>query len=418
MDHLTPYYKNLLAGFIRDEVTAEQAEELLLFIGQHPGKYKEILDDPAIQELSAQQAQASELTLSAQADTRIKQQVLAHAGLKTGAGKIFLLHKWGWVAAAVLLVGATTAITMLRNRTVHPITIAQGVSEIPAPQVNKAVITLANGDQVLLDSATNGSLAVQGDVTVIKQANGQIAYQLVAGSAAKALQYNTLNNPRGSRIVNISLSDGTKIWLNAGSSITYPVIFTGNERKVKINGEGYFEVASLSAIPGESGSTKDGKRSFIVEKNDMQVIVLGTHFNVSAYDGEAIRTTLLEGSVKVLQQGASNAIAPGNSVVIRPGQQATLTPGNDGIQVLQADTDKVMSWKRGAFNFDDKSFTTVMKELERWYDIQVVYEGKVPNVAFTGELKRTTSLNSIIRILSNYNVQLKLEGQQLIVQQP
>jgi len=399
MDHPTSYYKDLLAGFIRDEITAEQAEALFSFIEQHPDTYKEMLDDPAIQQLSAGQAQASGLTLSAQADTRIREQVLAHTGLEMGAGKVFRLRRWGWAAAAVLLIGATTLITVLRNRTAHlPATIAQGASNIAAPQVSKARVTLANGRVIALDSLSSGLLAQQGSIRLVKLAGGQVAYQSATGETFYEMQYNTLTNPRGSKVVDMQLSDGSRIWLNAGSSITYPVAFVGNERKVELKGEGYFEVA------------KDAARQFIVTANGVNTMVLGTHFNVHAYE-EQTKVTLLEGRVKVARQGQVDS-----GIAIRPGQQV-LAGGAGQLQVTgNIDPAAVMAWKNGVFNFDGMKVRQAMAELERWYDIDVTYEEGVQEVKVFGEIDRNLALGGVLEILGNAGFHYRLEaGRKLVL---
>ena len=400
MDHPTSYYKDLLAGFIRDELTAEEAEALLSFIGQHPDRYKEMLDDPAIQELSARQAQASGLKLSAQADVRIREQVLAHTGLEMGAGKVFRLRRWGWAAAAaVLLIGATTVITVLRNRTAHhPATITQRASDIAAPQVSKARVTLASGQVVALDSLSSGLLAQQGSIRLVKLAGGQVAYQSATGETFHEMQYNTLTNPRGSKVVDMQLSDGSRIWLNAGSSITYPVAFVGNERKVELKGEGYFEVA------------KDAARQFIVAANGVNTMVLGTHFNVHAYE-EQTKVTLLEGRVKVARQGQVDS-----GIIIHPGQQAQAGGAGQLLVTGNIDPAAVMAWKNGVFNFDGMKVRQAMAELERWYDIDVAYEEGVQDVKVFGEIDRNLALGGVLEILGNAGFHYRLEaGRKLVL---
>lgn len=399
MDHPIPYYQDLLARFIRDEVTVGQAEELLAFIRQYPDIYKEMLDDPATQEIIAQRAQSSRLTLSAGADTRIRQHVLAHAGHQTGTGKVRVLRKWGWVAAAaVLLIGVTTAITLINNRPSNPATIAQGAGDIAAPQASKARVTLAGGQVVALDSLSSGLLARQGNVTLMKLASGRIAYQTAPGKTVHEMQYNTLANPRGSRMIDMQLSDGSHVWLNAGSSITYPVSFIGSERKVELKGEGYFEVA------------KDAARQFIVTANGVSTVVLGTHFNIHAYEGQA-KITLLEGSVQVARQGQLD-----KAVIIRPGQQAQASGATEIKVAGNIDLAAVMAWKNGVFNFDGMKVGEAMAELERWYDIAVTYEEGVRDVLVFGEIDRNLSLMDLLKVLGNAGFRYRLEaGRQLVL---
>ena len=273
--------------------------------------------------------------------------------------------------------------------------------DVKAPASSKAVITLANGKQIVLDSAGNGTLARQGNVQVVKLADGQIAYNEAAKkSGGGEVSYNTLSNPRGSRVISLTLSDGTKVWLNAASSLTYPTAFTGGERKVSVTGEAYFEVTHHPAQP------------FIVSKNDMKVKVLGTHFNVNAYDDEPeIRVTLLEGRVKVSLQQAQG----GRSVTIQPGQQAVT--GNNGQLTVNhtADLDQVMAWKNGNFYFNHTDLQTVMRQISRWYDVDVSYEGQVPEMYFGGDVSRGNSASEVLKILAESNVHFRIEGRKIIV---
>lgn len=191
------------------------------------------------------------------------------------------------------------------------------------------------------------------------------------------------------------LADGSHVWLNTGSSVTYPVAFGKNERKVFVTGEAYFEVAH------------DASRPFIVKKADMEITVLGTHFNVNAYDDEnSIRVTLLEGAVKVKKGHASEMLSPG--------QQAEVV--NTGIAVANTvNTEAVMAWKNGYFHFGNTGIAELMKQLARWYDIDIVYKGEVPQRAFGGEISRNANLSQILNILNESNVKCRLEGKKLII---
>jgi ferric-dicitrate binding protein FerR (iron transport regulator) len=238
-----------------------------------------------------------------------------------------------------------------------------------------------------------GTLAVQNEVQVMKTAEGKVVY---TGATTKGeLVYNTLFNPRGSKVVDMQLSDGSHVWLNAGSSLTYPVAFVGNERKVTIKGEAYFEVAH------------DDSKPFVVSKDDVSVTVLGTHFNVNAYDDEdALKVTLLEGSVRV----ASN----GNLKVIKPGEQAIAASGK--LQVASdVDLNEVMAWKNGIFKFKDATIESVMRQIARWYDVEVSYEGKVTN-HFIATIPRNVSAANAFKILEQTGgVNFKIEGNKVMV---
>lgn len=300
-------------------------------------------------------------------------------------------RKWRLAAAACLLLALGTLLWWFNMRKPDTRPIANvPTTDIPAPTRNHATITLADGRTVDLDSAGNGQLAQQGTIKLVKLASGQIAYQTSDGQIIKELQYNTLSNPRGSKVIDIRLSDGSQVWLNAGSSITYPVAFPGNERKVELNGEGYFEVA------------RDKAAKFIVSSNDVSTEVLGTHFNVNAYDNEeAIKVTLLEGAVRT---GNKNG-----TVVIAPGQQAVAEKGSMKVND-SPNLDQVMAWKNGVFNFNQLSIDEVMSQIENWYDIKVEYQSGKPNARLFGEMGRDLSLLEVLQSLKDVGIHCRLEG--------
>lgn len=308
--------------------------------------------------------------------------------------------QWWSAASVILLLGAFSYFLFFHKTTKSPQIAKVLNNEVKAPQTNKAMITLANGQKVYLDSVGNGALAFQGNVKLVKLASGKIAYLHSSGEVSTKMEYNTLSNPRGSKVINMALADGSKVWLNAGSSLTYPVSFIGNERRVSVTGEAYFEAAPN---PSKGG----GKRPFIVEHGNMQVKVLGTHFNVNAFedDGNDIKVTLLEGSVKI-----NNGNATG---LLKPGQQAVV---NREIKVLNdVDLDLVMAWKNGYFRFDNASLQNVLKEVSRWYDVDVVYEGHNQPRQFVGEIQRDLSLSEMLKILQKNKVHFKIEGKELRV---
>lgn len=265
-------------------------------------------------------------------------------------------------------------------------------NDVPAPKVTKAMITLANGQTVALDSISNGTLATQDDVKVIKNANGEIVY---SGSANEVV-YNTLSNPRGSKVVNLTLQDGTKVWLNAESSLRFPVAFVGSERRVEITGEAYFEV------------TKNASKKFLVDANGVTTEVLGTHFNVNAYvDEETLKITLLEGSVKVLKNNIS--------IIIKPGQQARVS---DAIKIASAvDTEEVMAWKNGTFSFNRTDMSSIMRQVSRWYDVEVVFKNdEVKGKDFTGTVARKENASEVLKMLEMTGaVHFTIDGRKILV---
>ncbi len=259
------------------------------------------------------------------------------------------------------------------------------------PGGNKAVLTLSGGQKIVLDDAGNGKLAAQGNTTISKTADGKVVYGRESSSGAVM---NTMTTPRGGQY-HLVLADGTGVWLNAASSITYPSAFTGNTREVEITGEIYFEVAHNAARP------------FRVKSEGQTVEVLGTHFNINAYANEsAVATTLLEGSVRVVSGNTSK--------IIKPGQQAQLKGSN--ISLREVDADEVVSWKVGYFDFTDADIQTVMRQISRWYDVDVVFDGPATTETFTGKIPRSFDLAKTIKVMQlSRSVKLTVEGRRIMV---
>lgn len=303
-----------------------------------------------------------------------------------------------YVAAAVILFAvAAIAWFKLNPANVSNEAVVANVSaEIHAPGLHRAMIKLSNGQTVFLDSSGNGLLANQGNVKIERNTEGQIVYN---GSTQDVL-YNQLYNPRGSKVINLKLSDGSMVWLNAGSSIQYPVSFNAGNRVVTVTGEAYFEVA------------KNAQKPFIANANGLQVEVLGTHFNINAYEDEpSIRATLLEGSVKVYK-----ANDPGQAITLQPGQQAKAVKGDMVRLVENTDMEQVMAWKNGLFQFREDGIETIMRQLACWYDVQVVFEGEIPKDKFGGNLPRDADLSVILKALEQSQVHFRIEGKKIIVE--
>ncbi|MGN7723523.1 FecR family protein [Chitinophaga sp. 22620] len=261
------------------------------------------------------------------------------------------------------------------------------------PGGNKAVLVLADGSQITLDTAGNGTIARQGNVQVIKLDSGQLAYN--PSGKAGAVGYNTLATPRGGQF-RIILPDGSKVWLNAASTLRFPNAFTGSEREVELSGEAYFEVAKNPSMP------------FRVKVNEMAVQVLGTHFNVMAYPDEpGIRTTLLEGAVKV-EHGSK-------AVQLTPGQQVQLTPSGGMSLEKDVDVEEVVAWKNGYFHFNRESLQGVMRQIGRWYDAEIAYEGEIAPRQFGGKIERSSSVTEVLKILELSKVHYRIEGKKIIV---
>ncbi|OFY44600.1 MAG: hypothetical protein A2X18_03225 [Bacteroidetes bacterium GWF2_40_14] len=306
-------------------------------------------------------------------------------------------------AAAVVVLMITGAYFLFTDRQGQPqdqlsTTIAQPL-DVKAPDASRARITLADGQVLYLDSLANGQLAQQKGVEIIKLDDGQLQYK---GTSAEIV-YNTLDNPRGSEVISITLADGTKVWLNAASGITYPTSFTAGERKVELRGEAYFEVA------------KNEKMPFIVSiANKAEVKVLGTHFNINAYEDEpAIKTTLIEGSVQVFQK--FNNLIP-QYLKLHPGEQASLN-ASGAFNIAKIDIDESIAWKKGLFNFNDTDLESIMKNLSRWYDIDVQYESKdLKALTFGAIISRRSNISAILNLMKmTGTVDFKIIGNTIIV---
>ncbi|MFB6457090.1 FecR family protein [Chitinophaga sp. Hz27] len=322
----------------------------------------------------------------------------------SGRGNLRYIRKWGWVAAAIVLIVSigsyqlTTKIT--GNQPYHLAPLGVDI----APGKNGAVLTLADGSQVVLDSLGNGVVANQNGAQV-QLNNDELAYSLV-GKSSSDVVYNVISTPNG-RQFNVVLPDGTKVWLNAASALRFPTGFTGHERKVELTGEAYFEVAQNEKLP------------FKVIVNDKAVIeVLGTHFNVNGYENEQLlSTTLLEGRVRVHSMKDLNG-SRNNGVILQPGQQANINQNlSAAITVINnANVDRAVAWKNGLFNFEGATLGEMMKQLERWYDITVRYEGTIPEREFQGKLPRNLHLSQVLRILDEMGIKTRLEGKVLIIE--
>lgn len=275
-------------------------------------------------------------------------------------------------------------------------TLAPNHTDILPPSDNKATLTLANGTKIDIGSSNNGTIALQGNVTIIKQSNGEICY---AGASAGEVTYNTLSVPKGSKPLNLMLSDSTRVWLNVGSDLTYPTAFTGKERKVKVSGEAYFEVAHNARMP------------FNVQHGDVTVNVLGTHFNVNTYEDEpAERITLLEGSVRVNKNAFTQSLQPGQQAIVSYNEMNDIKVLND------VNVQEVMAWKNGKFSFGTNTdINTIMRQISRWYDVDVEYKGEF-NRRFWGSISKDVNLLQVLKILeATGDIKFKVEGRKIIV---
>lgn len=308
-------------------------------------------------------------------------------------------YKYAVAASIVLLLG--TGIFYFTKPKEPIIEVVEKPQEI-APGGNRGILTLSNGKQIVLsDISSKDTIAREGEkeeVTIKMDANGVITYTINPDadvSKADVNSFNTLSTPTGGQY-NIILADGTKVYLNTVSSIKYPTRFNGNERIVELEGEAYFEVA------------KNKSKPFIVKSDTQSIEVLGTHFNVYAYNNEPIvKTTLLEGSVAVTSKN--------QKAILKPGQQANVADNLNRIVIRKVDTELAIAWKNGRFKFDNADLKTVMKQLERWYGIKVEYRGDVSDVRFSGGTFMNKNLSEVLKVLELSNIKFKVEGKTIIV---
>jgi ferric-dicitrate binding protein FerR (iron transport regulator) len=306
--------------------------------------------------------------------------------------------KMAWAIAASLFLILLAGLYYINNRPFDKqVSQSQILNDIK-PGGNKAILILSDGTKVNLnDVHTGGVIASQEGITIIKKEDGQLVYNMVGnGGLNKLGLYNTIQTPLGGQY-RVNLPDGTSVWLNAGSSLKYPVNFDEGERRVELVGEGYFEVA------------KDSGKPFRVQTRGQVVEVLGTHFNINSYEEEALtKTSLLEGSVRV------RSLINKRTVVLLPGQQAQF---NDyTLKVKNVDANEVAAWKDGFFVFNDESAETVMRKIARWYDLEVIYENNISNIDFAGSVTRYKNVSEIIKTLELTGlVHFKLDGRKLTV---
>jgi ferric-dicitrate binding protein FerR (iron transport regulator) len=288
-----------------------------------------------------------------------------------------------WVAAAAVLIFALSLIWVTshnaNNASTEIVKNSVGVKGPVLPGNNKATLTLSDGSNIDLTDSKKGLLSKQGSVAVGKSGEGEIVYDAKEGEAKSSVTlYNIISTPRGGQY-QVVLSDGTKVWLNAASSIKFPTVFTGHERKVELTGEAYFEVAKNKDMP------------FKVAVEHMSVEVLGTHFNVDAYKDEAvIKTTLLEGAVKL--------VTGDHQAYLKPGQQATLNQ-QQSFNIRSVNTEEAVAWKNGYFIFNNENIQSIMRKISRWYDVEVVYNGKVDERDFGGTVSRFDSVTDVLKSL-------------------
>lgn len=367
----------LLQQYLKGELTEAQRVELEEWLNASAGN-RAILDALTGDNLHTGLHEMAGID-TAQARQKIPSTLFTHAILQPAppARSRKLYAAW-WAAASVVLVLSVAIYQLAGNKQrERPVARQQDADSKQPVQHKGPVLTLSDGSVIELDNAGNGTLAQQGATRVIKLANGQLAYK--AGNASDtATMYNTIATPRGLQY-QIVLPDGSKVWLNAASSLRYPTAFKGT-REVALTGEAYFEIAENAAMP------------FRVNAGAMQVEVLGTGFNVMAYENEAsVAATLLEGKIAVNNKGERRQL--------KPGEQALLDKGGNMRVTQDVNVGQVIAWKNNYLQFDDNELAYVMRQIERWYDVQVWYEGGVPNRKFGGKISLSSPLSDVLKAL-------------------
>jgi transmembrane sensor len=386
----------LLKQYLDNSITQTELDELMLLmheegsaaevqdhleelIGQLPAapEYQEAAWDPLYRKiLNIDPAEEPSARGILRGPVIRRWSVVAAAMLILLAGGWFLWHKSGRQSAA----GTDTSVA---------------VRDV-APGRNRATLTLADGSTVNLDEAKDGLIGQQGGSQLIKRQGSQLAYQEKSRSGEEA--YNVLTTPRGGQY-QLVLPDGSKVWLNAASSLRYPTVFAGGERVVELKGEAYFEIANNPAMPFKVNVDKAGV--------PVQVEVLGTHFNIMAYGDEpSVNTALLEGAVRVH--------GPSAAKLVRPGEQATVNRGG-ALSVARADMEEAVAWKDGMFKFNEATIDQVMRQLSRWYDVEVIYVNDPPKDLFRGEMYRNVNASKILKVLEVSGVHFTVEGKKILV---
>jgi len=399
MNNYQPYFDlgKLIAKYLRKELTEQEQDQLEQWL-QSDTRNQELF-----KKLTDQTIIDSELeTFETNDKDKAWKNIVKKTGFKSTTRKSAASKPWpAYAAAIVLLIALGVTLTRYRNTPGEQKMAVKSQKDL-LPGSNKAILTLADGSRVILDDAKRGKIASQQNVVITKDQSGELVYQAAKTSQTEDLPpveknvMNTLATPRGGQY-QIVLPDGTRVWLNSASSLKYPTTFAGNDRRVELNGEAYFEVS------------KDPSKPFYVKTATQTVTVLGTHFNINSYADEiAAKTTLLEGSVRIT--GNIN----GATAKLKPGEQAVNTI--NAIDVKEnADIDEAVAWKNGKFLFRNTDLHTIMRQLSRWYDVDVEYQGNVAQKHYRGRISRNVPVSEIFQILKTSGINFTIDGRKIIV---
>jgi len=378
MRNLRKDFLNLIERYLNNGASVEETELIENY-------YKEFSQNPNISDtLNEDEVNSLKAAIREKVDERIRR-------AENPTVPIYR-RKYYQMAAAILLFSMLSVLVIYKVRKAPVNLVAQ--NHDLAPGGNKAILTLANGAKINVGAIQNGALTAQPGTQIIKQ-NGQLAYEVSANGNSTKISYNTLTTPKGGQY-HLILADGTNVWLNAASSLKYPTAFTGSERVVELTGEAYFEVVHNS------------KQPFKVKTANQTIQDTGTQFNVNAYDDEeASATTLVEGSVKIYDAK--------RAMLIKPGQQYLLKSNSIAEVKSDVDIDEIVAWKNGMFQFDNADIKTIMRQISRWYNVDVEYQGQIPSSTYHGRISRNSNASAILKILQLSGINFTIEGRKIIV---
>jgi len=410
-------FSDLLNRYLNDSLTAEELRELLARLGQpeNTEALKEAIDQALASNAYSDLSDKSrtdiifrKILLQAEKEQPPAASVIRMtppAGERGGSHRQGNARLWRRITAAAACIAIIAGYYFLKapsRRSIDIVKMRPAQSNDVAPGRNKAILQLADSSSIVLDDSDTGTLAQQGSTKILKLTNGQLACIIAGGNKQHATNqpvYNIISTPRGGQY-QVVLPDGSRVWLNAASSLRFPTAFVGKERAVTVTGEAYFDIAPNRNMP------------FTVQVNDTKIEVLGTRFNVMSYSNEAmLKTTLLDGAVRVSQLTGK----PGESIKLSPGQQASIYNGSASIMVNPVDTESIVAWKNGLFQFESSDVQTIMRQMERWYDVDVQYAGKAPEGHYSWTVGRDQSLLKVLRILEEGGLKFKIEGKNLTV---
>ncbi|HWK03552.1 MAG TPA: FecR domain-containing protein [Puia sp.] len=389
--------KNLFRKYLDDDITPDEFSRLYEMISNEydPASLDELLEgafsNPAFAAGSGDHDPAA---VFASLLARIEERKINN----TLPAPVVRLRPWRRMAAASAIIlflvsGSIYLYRQKQNSSNQEVAEKKAIRLDTLQGTNGAILTLADGKQIVLDSSQNGSLEKQGNTRILKQGS-QLSYKTDEGDQAVVL-YNTITTPRGKQY-QLLLTDGTKVWLNAASSIRFPATFNGKERRVEVSGEVYFEVAHNKDMP------------FIVQVDKTEIAVLGTHFNVTDYNDEkTICTTLLEGSVRIIN-GTQQAL-------LVPGEQGRIERATGKLSSSQVDVEQIIAWTKGRLCLVNSDFPVLMRQISRWYDVDIVFQGAVPKVHIGGFIHRDVNLATVMGFLEETGVHYKVEGKTIII---